>query len=69
MTLFRDAINIDQNVYPEHLGNLFLINAPFLFRGLWSAIKGWIDPKTASKFVVLGSDYLPTLLEAAPERK
>ena len=23
MTLFRDAIDIDQNAYPEYLGNLF----------------------------------------------
>ena len=63
MTLFKDALEIDQNTYPEYLGNLFLINAPFIFRGMWAIIKGWIDPKTAAKFVVLGSDYKETLLK------
>eukprot|EP00944_MAST-04C_sp_MAST-4C-sp1_P008153 g8153.t1 len=67
MTLFRDAIDIDQNAYPEYLGNLFLINAPFIFRGMWSVIKGWVDPKTAKKFIVLGSDYRETLLKYIDE--
>ena len=67
MQLFKDALEIDQGTYPEFLGNLFLINAPFIFRGMWSVIKGWIDPKTASKFVVLGSDYRETLLKYIDE--
>ena len=67
MTLFRDALDIDQNAYPEYLGNLFIINAPFVFRGMWSVIKGWIDPKTAKKFVVLGSNYRETLLKYIDE--
>jgi hypothetical protein len=63
MQLFKDAINMDQNVYPEYLGNLFLINAPLIFRGMWVIIRKWIEAKTAAKFHVLGSDYLPTLLQ------
>jgi hypothetical protein len=63
MTLFKDALEIDQNAYPEYLGNLFLINAPLMFRGMWAIIKNWIDPKTVSKFVVLGADYQETLLK------
>ena len=63
MTLFKDALEIDQNAYPEHLGNLFLINAPLMFRGMWAIIKNWVDPKTVSKFVVLGTDYTETLLK------
>ena len=30
---------------------------------MWAMIRSWIDPKTAAKFHVLGSDYLPTLLQ------
>jgi hypothetical protein len=63
MQLFKDAINMDQNVYPEYLGNLFLINAPMIFRGMWVLIRSWMETKTAAKFHVLGSDYLPTLLQ------
>ena len=63
MKLFQDTIKMDQNVYPEYLGNLFLINAPLIFRGMWILIKGWMEKKTSAKFYVLGSDYLPTLLQ------
>ena len=52
-----------QNVYPEYLGNLFLINAPLIFRGMWVLIRSWMETKTAAKFHVLGGDYLPTLLQ------
>ena len=34
---------------------------------MWSVIKGWIDPKTAKKFVVLGSNYRETLLKYIDE--
>ncbi len=38
-----------------------MINAPWFFTSIWSLIKSFLDPKTASKFVILGTDYLPEL--------
>ena len=38
MQLFKDTIYIDQTFYPERLGRLFLVNAPWVFKGLWAII-------------------------------
>lgn len=43
---------IDQNNYPEMLGHTCIINAPGVFKLVWSAIKGFIDPKTQEKIEV-----------------
>lgn len=65
--LFKDAIDIDQSFYPERLGHLFLINAPWIFKPVWAIISHWIDPVTREKFHILGSDYQSTLKEFIPE--
>jgi hypothetical protein len=38
-----------------------MVNAPWFFTTIWSVIKHWIDPVTAEKFHILGSNYLDTL--------
>jgi hypothetical protein len=43
-----------QNNFPEHLGCLFMINTPLLFRGFWSVIKGFLDERTLAKIKVRG---------------
>lgn len=45
------------------LGNMFIINAPFLFTGIWAIIKMWIDDKTRDKIQILGSSYKKELLK------
>ncbi|CDO56074.1 similar to Saccharomyces cerevisiae YLR380W CSR1 Phosphatidylinositol transfer protein with a potential role in regulating lipid and fatty acid metabolism under heme-depleted conditions [Geotrichum candidum] len=35
--------------FPESLGILFIHKAPWIFSGIWSIIKNWIDPVVASK--------------------
>ncbi|KAI5806226.1 CRAL-TRIO domain-containing protein [Geopyxis carbonaria] len=35
--------------YPESLGICFVHKAPWVFQGVWSIIKGWLDPVVASK--------------------
>lgn len=61
--LFRATIKQDSTYYPERLGYMFIINAPFIFRPLWAMIKPWLDPNTASKIFVMGSNYRDALLE------
>lgn len=59
---------IDQDNFPEHLGCLFMINTPLLFRSFWSVIKGFLDERTLAKIKVLGRDYKSELLAViAPE--
>jgi len=62
----RQASNMSQNYYPERLGKLYVINAPWGFSGVWSVIKGWLDPVTVNKIHILGSSYQKELLEQIP---
>lgn len=57
---------ISQNYYPERMGKLYLINAPFGFATVWHFIKGWLDPVTQKKIEVLGSGYKDHLLRQVP---
>ena len=43
---------ISQDFYPELLGKSFIINAPWIFKGIWSIVKIWLDKKTVDKFVI-----------------
>lgn len=52
-----------QAYYPETLGELFIINAPWVFTPLWAMVRPWLDPVTAAKFHVLGSKFQKQLLE------
>jgi len=38
-----------QNYYPEILGQMFIVNAPFSFKALWSMFKSFVDEKTRKK--------------------
>ncbi|KAK2591600.1 cytosolic factor, phosphatidylinositol/phosphatidylcholine transfer protein [Conoideocrella luteorostrata] len=59
----RQASVISQNYYPERLGKLFLINAPWGFSTVWSVVKGWLDPVTVKKIHILGSGYKSELMK------
>jgi hypothetical protein len=53
----KEAAKIGQDYYPETMGKMFIINAPFVFSSIWSMVKGWIDEKTRKKISILGSGY------------
>lgn len=36
---------------------MFIVNAPFVFTGVWSVIKPWLDARTKDKIKILGSNY------------
>lgn len=63
MNTFKQTVVIDEAYYPERLQHFFMINAPWFFTAIWAMIKPFIDPVTAEKFIILGSDYLGTLRE------
>ncbi|RAK99830.1 SEC14 family lipid-binding protein [Aspergillus ibericus CBS 121593] len=62
----KQASVISQNYYPERLGKLYLINAPWGFSSVFSVVKGFLDPVTVNKIHVLGSNYKKELLAQVP---
>lgn len=63
----KQASAISQNYYPERLGKMYLINAPWGFSTVFSVVKGWLDPVTVEKIHVLGGGYKSELLKQVPE--
>lgn len=63
----RQASAISQDHYPERLGKLYLINAPWGFSGVWSVVKGFLDPVTVNKIHILGAYYHSELLAQVPK--
>jgi hypothetical protein len=57
---------MSQNYYPERLGKMYLINAPWGFSTVFSVVKGWLDPVTVEKIHVLGGGYQSELLKQIP---
>lgn len=46
-----------QDNMPEMLGNILVVNAPFIFQAVWAVTKLWIDAKTRDKVKILGKNY------------
>ncbi|PVH79211.1 Sec14 cytosolic factor [Cadophora sp. DSE1049] len=62
----RQVSNMSQNYYPERLGKLYLINAPWGFSTIFGIVKGWLDPVTVEKIHILGGNYQKELLAQVP---
>jgi CRAL/TRIO domain len=52
------ASSIGQDHYPEYMGKFYIINALWLFSGVWTVIKPWLDEVTVAKITILGKDML-----------
>ncbi|CAO1602869.1 cytosolic factor, phosphatidylinositol/phosphatidylcholine transfer protein [Xanthoria calcicola] len=63
----KQTAAISQNYYPERLGKMYLINAPWGFASVFSVIKGFLDPVTVGKIHVLGTGYQSELLGQVPK--
>jgi hypothetical protein len=51
----------DQDNYPEMLGRICIINAPFVFKAIWSLVKPLLNPRTLSKIQVGGQPHATVL--------
>ncbi|XP_076315381.1 uncharacterized protein LOC143227908 [Tachypleus tridentatus] len=54
--LVKNLIWLLSRHYPERLGVCLIINAPAIFSGCWSIIKGWLHEVTASKVVFVNTE-------------
>jgi hypothetical protein len=63
LSMIKRIADIDQRLYPETLGALYIINAPSLFPFVWRVVKEFIDAKTAEKIHILSkeSEWRPVL--------
>ncbi|CAF0905104.1 unnamed protein product [Didymodactylos carnosus] len=63
--ILKQLIYIDDNYYPERLGQMFVINPPLIFPAIWNLVKHWVDPVTKAKVNILkkGPDTSATLLQ------
>ena len=57
VTYIHGLVDIAQNQYPERLRRVLMVNAPFIFKGVWAVIRPWLDPKTATKVVFLSEEF------------
>jgi len=44
---------IEQN-YPEVMGKCFIVNAPWVFKGIWAVVQPWLPPRTLLKIEFFG---------------
>eukprot|EP01032_Pedospumella_encystans_P009300 gene9300-10960_t len=51
----ESTVALDNVCYPETLGKMFAVNAPWLAVKTWDIVKGWFDSRTQSKIEILGS--------------
>lgn len=54
--------------FPETLGKIYILNAPFYFRFIWKVIQYWIDEKTRERFEIFSDGAEETLKEIIDER-
>eukprot|EP01083_Nonionella_stella_P073630 199296_1 len=57
----KEIIHIDQYYYPESLFRLYIINAPAVFKILWSVVKAWLHPITRERISVCRSNFIDEL--------
>jgi hypothetical protein len=56
LEMFKAVLKIDADYYPETLGQIFIINAPMVFRSIWAVVSNFVDKKTRTKINFIGSD-------------
>lgn len=61
--LIQIAAKVGSDNYPEIMGQTFIVNAPFLFTGVWAIVKSFLDEKTRKKILIKGGSYQKDLLE------
>jgi hypothetical protein len=58
-----------QGHYPERLSELWFLNAPFIFWGLWKVVAPLIQPSTRDKIRFLrGAESARTLKTVIPDK-
>ena len=51
-------IQVLQNYYPECLGQCFIVDAPWIFHGIFRIVRGFLDPVVAAKIELIKSSEI-----------
>lgn len=51
-----EVVVLLQQMYPEGTRRIFIINCPFAFRAVWSAVKSFVSEQTQQNIVILGDN-------------
>ncbi len=51
-----EVVVLLQQMYPEGTHRIFIINCPFAFRAVWSAVRGFVDEETQQNIIILSND-------------
>lgn len=61
--LLKEASKLTSDNYPENMGLMFVVNAPWSFSAVWSICKSFIDERTQKKIQIMSSGFEKKLLE------
>ncbi|KAJ1447401.1 hypothetical protein M885DRAFT_624412 [Pelagophyceae sp. CCMP2097] len=61
IAVLKQITAMDAAHFPERMGVTFVINAPRAFPLVWRMVRGFIDPSTAAKIIVLSDDWRDAL--------
>jgi hypothetical protein len=60
------ASKIGQDYYPECMGKFYIINAPYLFNGVWMLVKPLLDEVTVKKIEIMSNGHKEVLGKQIP---
>ena len=52
------ATETSQDHYPDGMGRMFIVNAPWIFRAVWPIAKAWMDERMKSKISLEGVNFM-----------
>jgi len=64
LAYLKTILQTTQANYPEMMGNLYIVNAPWVFGLIWKIVKPWLNEQTLAKITIVGTDYKTTLHKA-----
>ena len=69
LVFFKRLVDLSQHNYPEMLGDLYIVNTPWIFSLGWKIVKPWLNEKTLAKIHILPNDKFKEILrEKIPDQ-
>ena len=63
LKVLKAIIATEDNYYPERLNKYLIINAPYVFSGIWKIVRAFVDPVTREKVHIVSGNAKDLLLK------